>query len=63
MVRRLRCSAVTPGNDTINATGGNGVSIYGQQGNNEPYNISGSLSDPIVVSINTLATFGQNVAQ
>ncbi len=50
------------GNDTINATGGNGVSIYGQQGNNI-YNISGSLSDPIVVSINTLATFGQNVAQ
>ncbi len=50
------------GNDTINASGGNGVSIYGQQGDNI-YNISGSLSDPILVSINTLATFGQNVAQ
>ncbi len=49
------------GNDTLSATGGS-VSMDGKNGNNT-YQVSGSLAHPIAVTINTLATTGQNVAQ
>jgi Ca2+-binding RTX toxin-like protein len=50
------------GNDTLSADGVNGASLYGLEGD-DTYLLTGTAADPLVASVNTLATFGQNQPQ
>jgi hypothetical protein len=50
------------GNDTLSANGGSAVGLAGEQGNNT-YAVTGSATNPITVTLNDLATFGQSLPQ
>ena len=50
------------GNDTLSANGGSGIGLAGVQGNNT-YAVTGSAANPVSVTLNDLATFGQSLPQ
>jgi Ca2+-binding RTX toxin-like protein len=50
------------GNDSLSANGGSAIGLAGLQGNNT-YAVTGSAANPITVTLNDLATFGQSLPQ